>query len=56
MRPSRRGPGLALADLAQALLGRELVWNSNLGRLGRDIRVQVTPRRGQTCCTPSTPA
>jgi hypothetical protein len=28
-------------------LGRELVWSSN-GRSGRDIRVQVTPRRGQT--------
>lgn len=29
-------------------LGRELVWSSNVGRSGRDIRVQVTPRRGQT--------
>lgn len=29
-------------------LGKELVWSSNPRVSGRDVRVQVTPRRGQT--------
>lgn len=29
-------------------LGKELVWSSHRSRFGRDVRIQVTPRRGQT--------